>query len=53
MSDGWHTAGARRDHHRRADQRATEEEALARARLICPDSAHVIEVRPVTWQWKP
>lgn len=32
---------------------ATEDEALARARLICPDSSHVIEVRPVTWRWKP
>ncbi len=28
-------------------------EALARARLICPDDSHVIEVRPVTWRWKP
>jgi len=31
----------------------SEEQALARARLICPDSAHAIEVRPVTWRWKP
>jgi hypothetical protein len=30
-----------------------EEEALARARRICPDSGHAIEVRPVTWRWKP
>lgn len=29
-----------------------EEEAIARARLLC-DEAHAIEVRPVTWQWEP
>lgn len=29
------------------------EEALARARVICTDESHAIEVRPVTWQWKP
>jgi hypothetical protein len=29
-----------------------EEQAFARARQICPDQAHVIEVRPVTWHWK-
>jgi hypothetical protein len=29
-----------------------EAEALARARTICPDEDHVIEVRPVTWRWK-
>ena len=28
------------------------EQALARARVICPDEWHAIEVRPVTWQWK-
>ena len=32
---------------------ATEEEALARGRAICKDASHVIEVRPVTWRWKP
>jgi hypothetical protein len=31
----------------------SEEQALARARRLCPDSAHAIEVRPVTWRWKP
>jgi hypothetical protein len=30
----------------------SEEEALERARRICPD-AHVVEVRPVTWRWRP
>lgn len=30
-----------------------EPQALARARLICPDQAHAIEVRPVTWRWQP
>lgn len=29
------------------------EQALDRARLICPDESHAVEVRPVTWQWKP
>ena len=32
---------------------ADEEEALARARTICPVDDHVIEVRPVDWRWKP
>lgn len=31
----------------------SEEVALARAKLICPDGAHAVEVRPVTWRWKP
>lgn len=31
-----------------------EQEALARAKLICPpDASHAVEVRPVTWRWKP
>jgi hypothetical protein len=30
----------------------SEEQALARAKLICPDAGHVIEVRPVTWRWQ-
>ena len=30
-----------------------EAQALERAKQICPDAAHVIEVRPVTWRWKP
>lgn len=32
---------------------SSEEEALARARLICPDESHVVEVRPVVWKWSP
>ena len=32
---------------------ASEQEALARAAVICPDAHHAIEVRPVTWRWKP
>lgn len=31
---------------------ANEEEALQRARMICPIEDHAIEVRPVTWRWK-
>jgi len=32
---------------------ADEAQAVERAKQICPDSAHVVEVRPVTWRWKP
>jgi hypothetical protein len=32
---------------------ASEEEAIARAKTICADEEHVIEVRPVTWGWNP
>jgi len=32
---------------------ASEDEALDRARLICPIKGHAIEVRPVDWRWKP
>jgi hypothetical protein len=32
---------------------ASEEQALARARQICGDDFHAIEVRPVTWRWRP
>jgi hypothetical protein len=32
---------------------ANEEEAIARAKVICADDEHVIEVRPVTWRWTP
>jgi hypothetical protein len=32
---------------------AGEAEALERARTICPVGDHAIEVRPVTWRWKP
>ncbi len=32
---------------------SSEEEALSRARTICPVDDHVIEVRPVSWRWKP
>jgi hypothetical protein len=28
-----------------------EREAAARARQICRDEHHVIEVRPVSWRW--
>jgi hypothetical protein len=31
---------------------ASEEEALERARMICPIEDHAIEVRPVGWRWK-
>ncbi|MFO0565322.1 MAG: YciI family protein [Polyangiaceae bacterium] len=30
-----------------------EEQAVERAKSICGDPHHVIEVRPVTWQWRP
>ncbi len=30
-----------------------EEQALARARLISPGDEVAIEVRPVTWRWRP
>jgi hypothetical protein len=29
-----------------------EEEALARAKQICSDAHHAIEVRPVGWRWR-
>lgn len=29
-----------------------EEQALARAKRICSDRHHVIEVRPVNWRWR-
>jgi hypothetical protein len=32
---------------------ASEAEALERAKAICTDTHHVVEVRPVVWQWKP
>jgi len=31
----------------------SDAQAIERAKQICPDSAHVVEVRPVTWRWKP
>ena len=31
---------------------ANEDEAVERARMICPIEDHAIEVRPVTWRWK-
>lgn len=31
---------------------ASEEEALERARMICPIEDHAIEVRPVQWRWR-
>jgi hypothetical protein len=30
-----------------------EEEAIRRAKVICADAEHVIEVRRVTWRWTP
>lgn len=30
-----------------------EAQALARAKQICADRHHVIEVRPVDWRWRP
>lgn len=30
-----------------------EEQAVARAKRICMDPHHVIEVRPVDWRWRP
>jgi hypothetical protein len=32
---------------------ASEREAIARGKTIARDASHVIEVRPVTWRWKP
>jgi hypothetical protein len=32
---------------------ANEGEAIARAKAICADDEHAIEVRPVTWRWTP
>lgn len=29
-----------------------EAQALARARQICADPSHIIEVRPTTWRWR-
>lgn len=31
----------------------SEQQALDRAQGICGDGAHAIEVRPVSWRWKP
>lgn len=28
------------------------EQAIERAKRLCPDESHVIEVRPVTWKWE-
>jgi hypothetical protein len=32
---------------------ASEDEAVERAKMICADDEHAIEVRPVTWRWEP
>jgi hypothetical protein len=32
---------------------ADEAEAVGRAKLICADDEHVIEIRPVSWRWQP
>jgi hypothetical protein len=29
-----------------------EEQAIARAKQICTDEHHAVEVRPVTWRWR-
>jgi hypothetical protein len=29
-----------------------ERQALARAKQICPDEHHAVEVRPVVWRWR-
>lgn len=31
----------------------SEAEAIERAKMICADDEHVIEVRRVTWRWDP
>jgi hypothetical protein len=31
----------------------SQAEAIARARRICADALHAIEVRPVDWRWRP
>jgi hypothetical protein len=31
---------------------ASEAEAVERARAICPEGSHAIEVRPTVWHWK-
>jgi hypothetical protein len=31
----------------------SEAQALERAKQICLDTLHVVEVRPVTWRWQP
>jgi hypothetical protein len=30
----------------------SEEQAVARAKLICTDDGHAVEVRPVAWRWR-
>lgn len=30
-----------------------EAEAIERAKMICTDDEHVVEVRGVTWRWEP
>ena len=32
---------------------AGEEEAISRAKTICADDEHVVEIRPVSWRWQP
>jgi hypothetical protein len=31
----------------------SEEQALARAKAICTDEHHAIEIRPALWRWEP
>ncbi|HEY4238932.1 MAG TPA: YciI family protein [Kofleriaceae bacterium] len=30
----------------------SESTAIERAKQLCPDDSHAIEVRPVTWRWR-
>jgi hypothetical protein len=32
---------------------ASEDQAIERAKAICTDEHHAVEVRPVAWAWKP
>ncbi|MGH7440464.1 MAG: YciI family protein [Polyangiaceae bacterium] len=32
---------------------AAEQQAIEHAKSICTDEHHAVEVRPVTWAWKP
>ena len=32
---------------------SSEAEAIERAKVICADDEHVVEVRRVTWRWEP
>jgi hypothetical protein len=32
---------------------ASEEQALERAKTLCTDEHHLVEVRPALWKWNP